>query len=55
MIRFYAAVDKINNLELPWKAALTLDNLGLAVKNFPTGLNQLNATQRKKLLAQFLT
>ena len=55
MIRFDAAVDKINNLELPWKAALTLDNLGLAVKNFPTGLNQLNATQRKKLLAQFLT
>ena len=55
MIVLCTAVDKINGLELSWKASLTLDNLGLQVKDFATGLIKTNSTERKRLLARFLT
>ena len=48
-------MDKINGLGLPWTAAVKTNYFGVRVKNFATGLKQLNDTSRKHLLAQFLT
>ena len=55
MICAFAVVDKINGLDLSWKAALTVDNMGRCVHNYGTGIIKLNSTEKKKLLAQLLT